>query len=193
MEISMTNKVRLFTATRWLLMALLAFSVFVEVVLIVALGCVLAAWSGLDGGALGIPAVLEGDIARADALRIGAWALAAGMAIFLLVALVVRAVKAIVETAIGGDPFVASNAQRLTRIGWFLVALLAVELAASRLVNGMIGRLAAAHHASANHIGHFDMGSDVSPLGLLAILLVFVLAQIFRHGSEMRAELESTV
>jgi hypothetical protein len=31
------------------------------------------------------------------------------------------------------------------------------------------------------------------PVGVIAILMIFVLAQIFRRGSEMRAELEATV
>ena len=40
---------------------------------------------------------------------------------------------------------------------------------------------------------HVSGGFDVSPVGILAALLIFVLAQIFRRGSEMRAELEGTV
>ena len=44
-----------------------------------------------------------------------------------------------------------------------------------------------------DHFKFGGFGFDFSPLGVLAILLVFVLAQIFRHGSEMRAELEGTV
>ena len=37
------------------------------------------------------------------------------------------------------------------------------------------------------------LGFGPSPAGLLAILVIFVLARIFRHGAEMRADLEGTV
>jgi hypothetical protein len=40
---------------------------------------------------------------------------------------------------------------------------------------------------------HVHAGFDLSPIGILAVLLIFVLAQIFHRGSEMRAELEGTV
>jgi hypothetical protein len=40
---------------------------------------------------------------------------------------------------------------------------------------------------------HVSVGFDFSPVGVLAALMIFVLAQIFRHGAEMRAELEGTV
>jgi hypothetical protein len=40
---------------------------------------------------------------------------------------------------------------------------------------------------------HVSLGFDASFSGVLAALLIFVLAQIFRRGSEMRAELEGTV
>jgi hypothetical protein len=189
----MSGKAHLLVVTRWLLNAGMIFCLIIEAILAVALAAVAVAWTGLDHGAMGIPAILEGGIPRNEALSVGAMALAAGLLIFVLVLLVLFAVRAIVETAIGGDPFVQDNARRLTRIGWLLVVLFAFEWSASAAVNSAIARMANAHHAPPGAIGHFDMGSDISPLSLLAILLVFVLAQIFRHGSTMRAELEGMV
>jgi hypothetical protein len=40
---------------------------------------------------------------------------------------------------------------------------------------------------------HVQAGFDLSPIGILAVLLIFVLAQIFRRGARMRDELEGTV
>jgi hypothetical protein len=38
-----------------------------------------------------------------------------------------------------------------------------------------------------------NVNFDMSPVGLMGVLLIFVLAQIFRRGAQMRAELEGTV
>jgi hypothetical protein len=97
----------------------------------------------------------------------------------------IRATSGIVETAISGDPFVADNAERLKRIGWLLLGIMTVQFLTLIIVSAI----------APENDEHFQMsgGSDPSVVGLLAILLIFVLARIFRHGSEMRAELEATV
>jgi uncharacterized membrane protein YjgN (DUF898 family) len=132
-------------------------------------------------------------VSRHDVLTVGAVALCGVALSFVLILFIVRAVMAIVESAISGDPFMNDNARRLTRIGTLLVALIVIELATNVAVNGMMKRLADAHHVPVSAIGSFDFQPDISPIGLFTILLVFVLAQIFRRGSEMRAELEETV
>jgi hypothetical protein len=181
-----------FAATSWLLKAAEAFCFFVLAIMVLGLGTLLMAATGLMGD-LGIPPVLEGGIARNDALTIGAWALAGILISFVLILFIVRAVAAIVASAMSGDPFVNENAQRLTRTGILLAILIVVELITDVTVNGMMQRMADAHHVPVSAIGGFDFKPDISPIGLFTILLVFVLAQIFRRGSEMRAELEGTV
>jgi hypothetical protein len=76
------------------------------------------------------------------------------------------------------------NAQRLTQIGWLLLGIQLFSLC----INAVIELLPKEVNA------HFSVDLfNPSAIGLLAVLLIFVLAQIFRHGSEMRAELEATV
>jgi hypothetical protein len=84
---------------------------------------------------------------------------------------------AIVGTVGSGDPFVALNAQRLRKCAWALLGLELVHLA--------VGAVSAA--------GAIDVDWDFSPTGLLAVLLLFVLAQVFAQGARMREELEGTV
>lgn len=89
----------------------------------------------------------------------------------------------IVDTASTGDPFVTENADRLNRIACLLLAIQAVGLAFSTAMNLFPDPVR----------NDISTGFDLSASGVLAALLIFVLAQIFRRGSEMRAELEGTV
>jgi uncharacterized BrkB/YihY/UPF0761 family membrane protein len=84
-------------------------------------------------------------------------------------------VRAIVDSARSGDPFVPENGVRLRRIGWLILA--------------------------ANHV--FFAGSFALPPNLLdqintypgvvTALLVFVLARIFEAGTRMRTEIQETI
>ena len=189
----MPGKPTLFALTRWLLNAAAIFCVLISGVLIVALGGLALAATNLTANHLGIPATMEGGITRMEVLGIGVLALLFGLASLLLVLFALRAATGIVESAIAGDPFVEANAIRVARIGWFLVGLMAVQFATRAIVDGMLQRLAAAHHVPVEKLGNIHVGFDMSPVSFLAVLMIFVLAQIFRHGSAMRAELQGTV
>jgi hypothetical protein len=95
---------------------------------------------------------------------------------------ILRKLLAILNSVEVGDPFIAANAVRLRAIGWLMVSaqLLGIPLAF------------AARNA-ANMFGDNEVGNDFSLNGLLAILLVFILADIFQRGAAMREELEGTV
>jgi DUF2975 family protein len=89
---------------------------------------------------------------------------------------------AIVETVRAGDPFVAANADRLQTIAWSLLALQVLSI-----VIGTIGRAV----STPAHPVHLDAGFSVN--GWLAVLLTFLLARVFAHGTVMRDDLEGTV
>jgi hypothetical protein len=90
----------------------------------------------------------------------------------------------IIDTASHGDPFVTVNADRLNLIACLLLAVQAVGFTVDALMNLF----------PPNITQNVSVGYDgFSAAGILAALLIFVLAQIFRRGSEMRAELEGTV
>jgi hypothetical protein len=91
------------------------------------------------------------------------------------------ALLAMIRSARSGDPFVAANAGRLRTVGWALLAMQFLDFA--------LGRAAVPlemHGLAAGHTG-------LSPGGWMAVLMVFVLAQVFAQGSAMRADLEGTV
>ena len=86
-----------------------------------------------------------------------------------------------------GDPFTRTNARRLMLMGWFATFWQLCELVLSfsgqnvNLVSvpGLRLRLAEPE--------------TISVGGLLTVLILFALAHVFRHGAEMREELEGTV
>jgi hypothetical protein len=96
--------------------------------------------------------------------------------------LVLRRLRAIVETVRGSDPFVAANADRLQAIAWALLAL--------QLLSMVIGGIADAISTPASPL-HIDAGFSVADW--LAVLLTFVLARVFAEGARMREDLEGTV
>jgi DUF2975 family protein len=89
---------------------------------------------------------------------------------------------AIVETVRAGDPFVAANANRLQAIAWVLLAL--------QLVSLLVGGIAYAVSTPAHPLV-LDAGFSIT--GWLAVLLTFLLARVFAHGTLMREDLEGTV
>lgn len=185
----MADKHHLFTITQWLLKAATIFCGFLSVVLgltfiavVLALGALLVAPSLLP--VFSIPLSVEG-VPLITILAAALFLVAGGLIGTVLVLFAVRATHGIVETAIAGDPFVGDNAERLKRIGWLLLGVMVVQFLSTTMVVAI---------APDNNIaGHIEGGDGISLTGLLAVLLIFVLARIFRHGSEMRADLEGTV
>jgi hypothetical protein len=105
-----------------------------------------------------------------------------GLAVIPLNYVVLKKLLAIVETVRSGDPFVATNAQRLRAIAW---ALLSLQLLS--IVIGAIGRSV----STPAHPVHLDAGFSIN--GWLAVLLTFLLARVFAEGTLMREDLEGTV
>jgi hypothetical protein len=186
----MADAHRLFTVTRWLLKAATIFCAFISVVLILAfiavvlaLGALLVMPSLLP--VFSIPLSVEG-VPLATILSAALFLVAGGVIGTVMVFLAIRATSGIVDTAMAGDPFIADNAERLKHIGWLLLGVMVVQF----LTAIMVGAIAPDN----NIAGHIDPGDGGPSLtGLLAVLLIFVLARIFRHGTQMRADLEGTV
>ncbi len=156
-----------------------------------------ALWIGL--GALGVvtvlavlltfnPALLENvdvkvivvdgvDLARPWPLLTGGLA-AAGLYIGGVL-LIVRALRRIFATLTAGDPFHPDNVRRLRVIGLILAGL---EL--GRYLFWMI---------SASMPAVKEVDSDFNLTAWFSVLVVFVLAEVFREGARLRREAELTI
>jgi len=94
---------------------------------------------------------------------------------------VLTRLQAIVATVGLGDPFVADNAARLKTMAWALLGLELLHLA--------IGAVAVAPLSNTQ----VDLNWSFSVTPWLAVLLLFVLAQVFGDGARMRDDLRGTV
>ncbi len=110
-------------------------------------------------------------------------ALAAAMA--ALAFFFFRHLRRIVDSVANADPFVPINADRLRAMGWLSLGVQALLFALTPLViwfDSMPDKPNVHHNEDGLSFGW-----------LVLALLLFVLARVFRVGSQMRDELEGTV
>jgi len=95
--------------------------------------------------------------------------------------------RKIIGTVGEGDPFVPENAERLSMMGWLALAAQVLVLPLSALAVFVAKWAEELDHADL----HFDAGLDLS--AILLVVVLFILARVFRHGAAMRDDLEGTV
>lgn len=113
--------------------------------------------------------------------------LALALACVALIYLFFGKLRAIISTVGEGDPFAPDNADRLNLMAWLLLAVqvIAIPLA------GLALFLAKWAEPMDNADISIDAGLDVT--GILTVIILFILARVFRHGAAMREDLEGTV
>ena len=89
---------------------------------------------------------------------------------------------AMVMTVSSGDPFVAENADRLQQIAWAVLVLELLHIGVGIVATLMLTTIAPP-----------KLRWSFSPTPWLAVLLLFVLARVFDHGTRMRDDLAGTV
>jgi hypothetical protein len=123
------------------------------------------------------------DIPMASTLALLALALVAVSLVFVFFG----KLRGIIATVAAGDPFVPENADRLTIMAWLMLAVYGVQVAIG-LVAGVVSEWAAQFEDF-----HVNGTSALDLSALLLIIVLFILARVFRHGAAMRADLEGTV
>ena len=99
-----------------------------------------------------------------------------------IVHLILARLLTIIETVSVGNPFVVANAVRLRTIAWAMLGL--------ELTHFAVGTVAALVSTTAAPL---NIGWGFSLTRWLAVLMLFVLAQVFEQGARMREDLEGTV
>lgn len=103
-------------------------------------------------------------------------------AVVLLALNFVRKLLQIIRTVAQGDPFDVANADRLQMMAWLSLAIQGVGF----ILGGVAKWISKTIKDAEIHI-EWDLTS------IILILLLFILARVFRRGAEMRSELEGTV
>lgn len=163
---------------------------------IIILGCIAIVFAMVMIG-IGIGAVatvqhaeIAAKLASADAPAIVIWLLVGALLVVegllylgLRFLLELRAVGASVEQ---GDPFHPDNAARLARMGWIAVIGQVAVLP--------LGALATWLKPFSDKLGDtVDVSVGLDGGTILLILILFILARVFKRGAAMRADLEGTV
>lgn len=98
--------------------------------------------------------------------------------------------RRIIGTVGARDPFQPANAARLRDMGWLILVPQLLLLPATFL-GEQLARLA--DEAPKAGETHFVFGGGPDLAGLLLVIVLFILARVFRHGAAMREDLEGTV
>jgi Protein of unknown function (DUF2975) len=177
----MTKQTALPSVTRWVVMLTIGLFLLVSIALTILAGFLLFAWPQVVAEITTSHDVPTGlNIAAMQGLALTICLIGVGMA--LATAWALLQLRNIVDTVRDGDPFVQTNALRLRRIGWVMVGIQVMTVPI-----GIMG------HELEHHFDHLNLGVGFPLNGLLAILLMFVLARVFEQGAAMRDDLEGTV
>ncbi|MEM7781534.1 MAG: DUF2975 domain-containing protein [Pseudomonadota bacterium] len=145
-----------------------------------------------------IVVIFRGDIMQGfidgSQIDISAFPLAPFVGLLMLILAAVAALfvffgklRAIIGTVGEGDPFVPENANRLNLMAWLMLGLQILGIPIMGLVMLIVSWADEVGNADAN----IDAGVDLT--GILMVIILFILARVFKHGAEMREDLEGTV
>jgi len=159
--------------------------------------CMAAVGAGAVVCLIGIPLILFGRTALLQAIMeklpdvppsSTIWAIAGLLvliiALLTLLFLFLRHMKRIIDTVADGDPFIPANADRLRAMAWLMLGVQILGISVGTL-GGIVDQIVEGEAESLSF--EFDINS------LALILVLFILARVFRRGAEMRDELEGTV
>jgi ABC-type amino acid transport system permease subunit len=137
----------------------------------------------IKGFADGSQAQVEGlPIATLGALLLIGLGIAAAMFVFF------GKLRAIIDTVGDGDPFIPENARRLNIMAWLLLGVQLATIPALILAAKIAD---AAGELDTIKISIANDGLDFT--GILVVLILFILARVFRIGAALRDDLEGTV
>ena len=95
--------------------------------------------------------------------------------------------RQIINTVGEGDPFAPANADRLNQMAWLMLGVQLLTLPAIPLALRLVE--VADEYGEGVDVS-LDGGLDLS--GILMVIVLFILARVFRRGAAMRDDLEGT-
>ena len=172
------QKDRVLSAATILLRLALVLNILLLVMFVVTL---VLSWPLSDALAVRLGTKYGPSLDVADAVMAMRLMMVLGIASTLAIYPIFASLLKIVATVQAGDPFVDANATLLMRIGWALLSLQCLDL--------MLGVLTS--WVSALKLDTLGWSPPLG--GWIAVVMIFVLARVFRIGARMRDDLANTV
>lgn len=161
-----------------------------SVALIIAIPAILIAQGPIEAE---IASELPGFDEDFPALLIAA-IMAIGLSILVMLFFFFGMLRRIIGTVGDGDPFQPANARRLSTMAWLMLGTQLVVIPAGIIAFQLTGYADAIETAGADGFSmSFDGENDLDVTAWLLVIILFILARVFRHGAAMREDLEGTV
>lgn len=110
------------------------------------------------------------------------WSLALIGPVMVVAHILFRRLLAILASVAAGDPFTPANASHLHTVAWCLLVLQLCDIGFG-VTSSLLDK------AAGEGVGGWSFGLT----GWIAVLLVFVLARVFREGTRLRDEAKLTI
>ncbi len=174
------------TVTRWATLILrVAHALAITVLIVMGVMAAMSAYVHISGEPFQISNMMSVSPSAPWYAELFHWLIAVGMIGAIL--LVIRQLQGIVATVADRDPFVPSNARRL-RVIWMTIA--GYELARFGL-GALIGAGVAAFGGQTDRI--ISLGLSINLTAWFAVLVIFIIAEVFREGTRLREDQQLTI
>ena len=104
------------------------------------------------------------------------------VALLVLFLVFLRHLARLLRSAAGARPFTHANAQRLQRMAWLMLAMEVLSIIIGVYASWM-----------GPDFAWMEVGGGMSITGLIAVLMLFVLARVFAAGAAMRDDLDGVI
>ncbi len=104
------------------------------------------------------------------------------VALLVLCLVFLRHLARLLRSAAGARPFTHANAQRLQRMAWLMLAMEVLSIIIGVYASWM-----------GPDFAWMEVGGGMSITGLIAVLMLFVMAHVFAVGTAMREDLDRVV
>ncbi len=104
------------------------------------------------------------------------------VALLVLCLVFLRHLARLLRSAAGARPFTHANAQRLQRMAWLMLAMEVLSIIIGVYASWM-----------GPDFAWMEVGGGMSITGLIAVLMLFVLARVFAVGAAMRDDLDGLI
>lgn len=99
--------------------------------------------------------------------------------------------RAIISTVGVGDPFAPENAERLNLMAWLLLGVQLLMMPLMGLAMALVEWAKPMESSDTQVDIALEAGFDLT--SVLVVVVLFILARVFKHGAAMREDLEGTV